>query len=61
MNLLEAISKALDGKKTYFIAALLAFATFSLTIGWIDQRTYELVQGVLLPAGLAALRAGVGK
>ncbi len=49
----------LKGKKTYFIAALWAIATFAYSAGFIDQATYNLIQGVLFPAGLASLRAGI--
>jgi len=49
----------LKGKKTYLIAALWALATFAYSINFIDKATYDLIQGVLFPAGIAALRAGV--
>lgn len=49
----------LKGKKTYLISALWAIATFVYSMGWIDQYTFSLIQGALLPAGIAALRAGV--
>ena len=55
------IIKALEGRKTYLISALWALATFVYSAGFIDQDTYNMIQGVLFPAGLAALRAGVGK
>lgn len=49
----------LKGKKTYLVAALFALVTFAYSMGWIDEHTLQIVQGALLPAGLAALRAGV--
>ncbi len=49
----------LKGKRTYLIAAAWCIVTFAYAIGMIDQHTFELVQGILLPGGLAALRAGV--
>lgn len=51
----------LSGKKTYLVAALWAVCTFLYSVGMIDKPTYDLIQGVLLPAGLAALRSGVTK
>ena len=61
MYLFGSINNVLKGRRTYLVAGLLALATFALSVGWIDQSTYNLVQGVLIPAGLASLRAGVGK
>jgi hypothetical protein len=49
----------LNGKKTYLVAALWALATYFYSNGSLDEHTYQLIQGVLFPAGLAALRAGV--
>lgn len=54
------ILKALDGKKTYFVAVLWGLATAAFVLGWIDQNTYQIIQGILFPAGLASLRASVG-
>lgn len=61
MNLFGALSTALSGRKTYLVAGALAIAVFCLHMGWINQDTYNLINGILLPAGLATLRAGVGK
>lgn len=49
----------LAGKKTYLIAAAWALATFVYSIGYLDEHTYQIIQGALFPAGIAALRAGV--
>ena len=51
----------LTGKKTYISALVLALATCARTLGWISQEQYELILGLASSAGLAALRAGVGK
>lgn len=51
--------KALDGKKTYLIAALLAIAVFAKQIGWIDENTFQALYGALTAGGLATLRAGL--
>ena len=49
----------LKGRKTYIVAALFALATFLRYINVIDENTFKMIEGVLLPAGLAALRAGI--
>jgi len=49
----------LKGKKTYLIAAVWSVVTFAYSIGYLDEHTYQLIQGILLPTGLATLRAGV--
>lgn len=51
----------LTGKKTYISAALLALATFTRTMGWIDQSQFDMIMGLAGAMGLAALRAGVAK
>lgn len=55
------MSETLSGYKTYIVAVLIAIATFSKTVGWIDQATFEAILGVLGALGLTALRAGVTK
>ena len=52
-------NKLLKGRKTYIVACLFALATFAYSVGYIDENTYRMIEGILLPAGLAALRAGV--
>lgn len=49
----------LKGRKTYLIAALWAISTFAHSVGYIDSNTYQMIQGILFPAGLATLRAGI--
>ncbi|AEB09351.1 hypothetical protein [Desulfobacca acetoxidans] len=51
----------LSGKKTYFVAGLIAAAVFARIAGFIDDRTYEAILGILGALGLGALRAGVTK
>lgn len=53
------LTKIAPQKKTYIVAALWALTTFIYALGWIDDRTYILVEGLLFPMGLATLRAGV--
>ena len=59
--MMDELNKALDGRKTYLISALMGLLTFVFGMGWIDQTTYLTAMGVLTPANLAALRSGVGK
>jgi len=49
----------LKGKKTYLVALGIAIATGALQMGWIDQKTYEWIIGILGAGGLAAIRAGI--
>ena len=51
----------LDGKKTYISALILGLATLVRALNWVTQEQYELILGLTGSAGLAALRAGVGK
>ena len=50
-----------SGRKTYLVAALLALGVFAVNVGWVDQKTYDSLFGILVASGLATLRAGVGK
>ena len=50
---------ALEGRKTYIIAAALGLASFALGLGWLDLEQYEIIVGLLGSMGLAPLRAGV--
>ena len=51
----------MGGYKTYLFAFLIALATFAKVMGWIDEKTYEMILALLGAGGLAALRAGVAK
>lgn len=51
----------LKGKKTYIVAFILAVAVFLNQVGMIDQEAFDLIGKILMPVGLATLRAGVGK
>ena len=61
MNLLQSLNNAFKGRRTYLVAAVAAISVFALNMGWIDQHLYDTLQGILMAAGLASLRAGVGK
>lgn len=49
----------LKGKRSYLIAAAWGLATFAYANGWLDEHSYQIIQGVLFPAGIASLRAGM--
>ena len=51
----------LEGKKTYITAVVAALASFALAMGWLSQKQYEVILGLLGSLGLAALRSGVTK
>jgi hypothetical protein len=38
-----------------------ALASFALAMGWLSQKQYEVILGLLGSLGLAALRSGVAK
>jgi hypothetical protein len=52
---------ALQGKKTYITAVMLALASFATAMGWLSQAQYQVILGLLGSLGLAALRSGVDK
>lgn len=55
---MDAIRKALQGYKTYIIAAIAVFsALLAFTNG--DASLFEAINAVLLALGLGTLRAGV--
>ena len=51
----------LEGKKTYITAGVAALATFALAMGWLSQKQYEVILGLLGSLGLAALRSGIAR
>jgi len=50
---------ALQGYRTYIIAALIGLITVGHQLGYIDSITYQTLLGVLGAGGLATLRAGI--
>jgi len=48
---------ALQGYRTYIIAALIGLVTVGHQLGYIDSTTYQTLLGVLGAGGLATLRA----
>jgi len=57
---LEGLSmNALQGYRTYIIAALIGLITVGHQLGYIDSITYQTLLGVLGAGGLATLRAGI--
>lgn len=51
----------LEGKKTYFVAALVAVVAVAEFMGWIDMQTATSILGILGAGGLASLRSAVKK
>lgn len=58
---MQNILKALEGKKTYLTAAVLAVLNLVVAFGWISPAHLAQINTVLGALGLAALRAGVNK
>lgn len=50
-----------ENNKTYIIAVVIGLLTTAKALGWIDDKTFEILLGLLGAGGLAALRAGVTK
>ena len=50
---------ALKGKKTYLIMAVIAVLGGLKALGYIDDGLYMMLIGILAPAGVMALRAGM--
>ena len=48
----------LEDKKTYICAALAGLATIAYSLGWIEQSTWQVIMGLLVPAAAATLKAG---
>lgn len=55
------IIELLDGKKSYLIAFVWAIAVFLQMSGFITEDLLNQIEKVLLPAGLATLRAAISK
>lgn len=53
------ILQALQGRKTYIIAVILAVLNLCVAFGWISPENLEQINTVLVALGLGALRAGV--
>lgn len=51
----------LNGKKTYILAIALLIAGVAETQGWISVDNYTLLESLLLPGSIMALRSGVNK
>lgn len=51
----------LEGYKTYICSILAAAVTIAYALGWITQEVWMVLMGILIPGGVATLRAGVDK
>ncbi|MBM4286954.1 MAG: hypothetical protein FJ135_02185 [Deltaproteobacteria bacterium] len=49
----------LSGKKTYLVAVFWGAAVSASLAGWITGEQLSVVEAILLPLGLASLRAGI--
>ena len=59
--LLEWISVGpLKGYRTQVIAVIAIGSYYAKVQGWIDQATFETIQGILLPAGLLTAKYSKG-
>ena len=50
----------LNGKKTYIVAGVMAFAAFAYSVGWITKEQLEMVEAFLVAAGLTTIRQAIG-
>lgn len=53
--------KWLDGKKTFISAILMVIWSGALTMGYIDQKVYEVGITILGAVGLASMRQAIKK
>lgn len=51
----------MKGYRTYISAALLITAGVAKTLGYLDENTFQAIQGILIGAGLWYLRSSVVK
>ena len=58
---MSGIIEWLSGRKTYFVALLIAVNVFVWSMGWISVQLYQQIDGVLIALGGFALRAAVAK
>ncbi len=49
----------MKGKKTYICAGIMGLVAVAYGMGMIDESTRDLLEGLVLGGGLAALRAGI--
>lgn len=55
------ILSALNGRKTYIIAVVIAVLNLAVAFGWISPENLAQINMVLGALGLSALRSGVAK
>lgn len=55
------IIEAINGKKTYIIAVIIAVLNLAVAFGWISPENLEQINVILVALGLGALRSGVNK
>lgn len=52
---------ALDGKKTYIVAVIIALLNLAVAMNWLSPAHLTQINFILTALGLSALRAGVSK
>lgn len=57
----EEIRVMLSGSRSYLVAAAVAAVTVAYTLGYIDEKMYQSLLGLLGAGGLAAVRAAISK
>lgn len=58
---MKNILLALQGKKTYLVAVVIAVLNLAVAFGWISPENLEQINLILVALGLGAIRAGVSK
>ena len=48
----------LEDKKTYIVAGVAGLVTVFYGLGWIEQSTWQVLMGLLVPAAAATLKSG---
>lgn len=51
----------LKGKKSYLIGFAMVIVAGLRHLGYIDESTFKIVEGLLLGGGIMSLRAGISK
>lgn len=55
------ILKALNGRRTYIVAVVIAVLNLCVAFGWISPENLAQINMVLGALGLGALRAGIAR
>ena len=61
MKLFNQARFALEGRKTYLVAFVLAALNLAVAFGWVSPEHLTQINTVLVALGLGALRAGLSR